>query len=217
MTRFHVAPTVARIGGRVRSRPAAGRLAGLVLGGLLAIPPSLAGDLTQATVAYADQRFTVHTELMVHAPAERVRTVLSQPDNLPRLNPAIEEVVILAQTATNQRRMRITSRVCISLICLRYRWVQEARTLSSGDIVTHFDPAASDFREGWVRYRLLPAGGHTRLLMDAELVPDFWFPPLLGPALIKHALRTEALATAAGIERLVAEQPLLAQREIPAP
>jgi hypothetical protein len=187
----------------------------LALGGLLAVPPSPAGDLTQATVEYADQRFTVHTELVVHAPAERVRAVLSQPENLPQMNPAIEDVVLLEQTAANQRRMRITSRVCVSLICLRYQWVQEARTLPSGDIVTHFDPDASDFREGWVRYRLLPAGGHTRLLMDAELVPDFWFPPLLGPALIKHALRTEALATAAGIERLAAEKPLLAQREIP--
>lgn len=64
------------------------------------------------------------------------------------------------------------------------------------------DPSLSDFQEGWVHYRLRAENQHTRLLMDAELVPDFWFPPIVGALLIKRKLQNEALETAFGIERL---------------
>ena len=84
--------------------------------------------------------------------------------------------------------------------------VQEAETLASGDIMTVIDPSMSDFREGRVRYRLLPEDeDSTRLVTDALVVPDFWFPPLIGPALIKRKLRDEALDTALGVERIAAQ------------
>ena len=58
----------------------------------------------------------------------------------------------------------------------------------------------SDFREGWVRYRLLAEGEHTQLITDAMLVPNFWFPPLVGTMLIKGKLSSEALEAATGTE-----------------
>lgn len=161
-----------------------------------------AGEVAAAVVRHSGGRFTVHTDILIQAPVARVRTTLMQFENLPKVNPGIKKVEILERIDASRLRMRVESRVCMLLICRRYRWVQEVSILASGDIETRIDPEVSDFREGWVRYRLLPEGAETRLIVDAELVPDFWFPPLIGPLLIKNKLRNEALKTAARIEHL---------------
>ena len=155
---------------------------------------------------YHAGRFTLHTEILIQVPATRVRAILTDYNNLPRVNGGIKTVQILARDA-DRVRMGVSAGVCILFFCLDYAWVQDATSLPSGDIVTVIDPAVSDFQEGRVRYQMLPAErGYSRLIMDAELVPDFWFPPLIGPWLIKSKLRNEALETAVGVERLANEE-----------
>jgi len=161
-----------------------------------------AGEVAEATVEHDRGRFTLHTDVLIEAPAARTRAVLTQFEKLPRVNPGIQSVKILGHTPDGQVRMRVRSRVCVMVMCMAYNWVQRVDMLPSGDIVTHFDPAASDFRQGWVRYRFVPEGQQTRLIMDADLTPDFWFPPVLGPWVIKNKLREEALETALSVERL---------------
>jgi hypothetical protein len=161
-----------------------------------------AGEVIQATVDYAEGRFTLHTDVLIQTPASQVRAILTHYENLPNVNSGIKSVTLLAHPGAGQTRMQVQAQLCILLICLHYQWVQEARILPSGDIVTEFDPQAGDFREGWVRYQLLPEGEHTHLIMDARLTPNFWFPPLIGPLLIKSKLRQEALKTVLGVEQL---------------
>ena len=165
-------------------------------------PPVQGGKVIEASVEYADGRFTLHTDILIRVPAPQVRAILTQFENLPNVNRGIKAVEILSRTTEDQIRMKIQSEVCILFICLDYNWVQEVHMLPTGDIITYIDPTASDFREGWVRYRILAQNQQTRLLMDAKLVPDFWFPPLIGPLIIKRKLRDEALETALGVERL---------------
>ncbi len=164
--------------------------------------PSFAhsGEVITSNVQHENGRFTVHSNMLIHLPASHVRKILTNFENLPRINKNIKSVNMLVPSRDGAIRMRLKSEVCALLVCLNYRWVQEVTILPSGDIVTHFDPALSDFREGWVRYQILPEGGHTRLITDAVLVPDFWFPPLIGPMLIKGKLRSETLETATRIE-----------------
>ena len=158
------------------------------------------GEVITSSVQHDDGRFTVHSDLLVHLPASHVRKILTNFENLPRINENIKGVNMLASSRDGVIRMRVEAEVCALFVCLDYRWVQEVTILTSGDIVTHFDPVRSDFREGWIRYQLLPEGGHTRLITDAVLVPDFWFPPLIGPMIIKSKLRSEALEATTGIE-----------------
>jgi hypothetical protein len=158
------------------------------------------GKVITSNVHHDNGRFTVHSNMLVHLHASHVRKILTDFENLPRINANIKGVNMLAPSPDNAIRMRVESQVCALFVCLDYSWVQEVSILPSGDIITHFDPALSDFREGWVRYQLVSEGAHTRLITDAELVPDFWFPPLIGPILIKAKLRSEALEAATGIE-----------------
>ena len=169
----------------------------------LSCPPFVhAGELTTSDVQHHNGRFTVHSSMLVRLPVSQVRKILTDFENLPRINSNIKTVNMLAPSRQGMMRMQLKSEVCALFICLDYRWVQEVNLLPSGDIVTHFDPALSDFREGWVRYQLLSEGRYTRLITDAILVPDFWFPPLIGPMLVKSKLRNEALDTVMGIETL---------------
>ena len=42
--------------------------------------------------------------------------------------------------------------------------------------------------------------------MEADIIPEFWFPPVIGPLLIMNKLRNEALETAKGVERVAAAE-----------
>lgn len=165
---------------------------------------SLASARTEdrASVSYHDGRFTLHTETLVRVPPEQVRAILTRYENLARVNSGIQSVQILARPAPGQVRMRVDSHACILVFCRAYRWEQEVREWPFGDVTAIIDPAVSDFREGRVRWQFLPVDDGTQLVFDATLAPDFWFPPLIGPWLIKHKLLNEALETARGVERL---------------
>jgi hypothetical protein len=166
-----------------------------------------AQEVTQLKVDHADGRFIIHANVLIAAPLSQVQAVLTNFKNLSALNPNIKTVEILESSDADKTRMQIQSRTCILFFCLDYQWVQETYVLASNDIITQFDPGLSDFRKGWVRYRLLAEGNHTRLVTDADLMPSFWIPPVLGPALIKHSLRQESLAIALRIEQLTGHQP----------
>jgi hypothetical protein len=167
------------------------------------------GEVTKASVDYHHGHFTLHANMVIRAPISQVRAVLTHFENLPKINSGIKAVQILEQVDDEPIRMRVASEVCILFICRDYQWVQEARILPSGDIMTRMDPNLSDFQEGWVRYRFRAENRHTRLLMDAKLVPDFWFPPIIGTLLIKRKLQNEALETASGVEQLAKRRPNL--------
>lgn len=180
-------------------------LAGLLLAVLTWPVPG--AETLEAAVEHNAGRFSLYAVSLIDLPEPRVRATLTHYENLPRVNGGIQAVEVLRRDPDGGVRMGVRSRVCILFICQHYRWEQEVRTQSDGTILAVIDPRASDFRDGWARWRLTPVGQRTRLVFDAELVPDFWFPPLIGPWLIKRKLYGEVLETAQGVERLAAGNP----------
>jgi hypothetical protein len=168
--------------------------------------PGIAGEIISADINNEGERFTARSELIIHVPEPRVREILTRYENLPLINDGIKGVNILERKGADHARMRVSATSCILFICRDYSWVQDANILPSGDIETVMDPAISDFREGRVTYRLHPHDGDTRLIMEADIIPEFWFPPVVGPLLIMNKLRNEALETAEGVERVAAAE-----------
>jgi hypothetical protein len=172
--------------------------------GLSCISPwARSGEVVATRIEHHDGQFVIHSDMLLDVPVSKVRSLLNDFQNLPRINSDIKHVEHLPDSLEGHPRMRIRSEVCALLVCLDYKWVQEVQISNASEILTRFDPTLSDFRMGWVRYRFHREGSSTRLIMDAKLEPDFWFPPLIGPMLIKGKLRDEALETALGIEELV--------------
>lgn len=177
----------------------------------LRVSTLLAGCLA-ATVAYGDKVVEVrvgqegaylimHSDVVIPRTPAQVHDVLTDFERLGRINSGLKNVEVLDRQDDGRARMEVVARICILLACLDFAWTQQVYTDNSGDIVADIEPGTGDFRSGQARWRMLAEDGGTRLLFDARLEPDFWFPPLIGRWLMERKLREEALATATGIER----------------
>ncbi len=51
-------------------------------------------------------------------------------------------------------------------------------------------PERSEMREGWATWDIEADGGGTLVRYVAEVEPKFWIPPVIGPLIIKAALRS---------------------------
>ena len=172
-------------------------LAALCWSGFILAGPALDA---LARVSIKGQTYRLHSEVIVALSPRQVRAVLTQYTRLPLVNPGISAVHALAPAAGGIPRMRVEASACVLMFCRTYRWVQAVQELADGSIRAVIEPQDSDFQYGVTHYRFIPHGDCTRLEFDAELEPDFWLPPLLGPWLIERKLITEALETARGVE-----------------
>jgi hypothetical protein len=175
-------------------------------------------EALNSEVEYDEGRFAVRSDVRIWLPPTQVRTLLTRYENLPALNKGLTSVRVLAQDA-NHVRMAAQAKVCFLWMCRTFDWVQDVYTLDSGEIIAVIDPAESDFRAGVARWRFLVDPNGTLLSFDAVLLPDFWFPPIVGPWLIKRKLHDAALRTAQAIEAIAEHRPelLLRSQVKPAP
>ncbi len=159
-------------------------------------------ELQNISVINQQGRYLVHSESFVQAPVSKVRALLTNYENLPRVNPDIKRVELLKHLDDDGIRMSVNSDFCILAVCLHFNWVQDVRLLPDGSIAMTIVPNQGDLRQGNGRWRLLSDDGGTRLIFDVDLTPNFWLPPVFGSWLMKHKLSEEVLDTAHGLERM---------------
>ena len=69
-------------------------------------------------------------------------------------------------------------------------------------LVAIADPELSNFRFARERWQLIPEEGGTVLIYDFEMEPDFWVPPVVGPYVVKRAMRSGGISAVDRIEAL---------------
>ena len=158
----------------------------------------LGSDQEEATEPPA-QHFSFETDVWIPVAPARARAILLQYENIPHLNDTVRGVEVLERRDDGTDRVRFRARVCVLLFCQDYGWTQEVSRLESGDILAVFDPHESDFRSGRVLYRFQPEDNGTRFVVEAELEPTFWFPPVVGPWLIEQEFARQAVETGENI------------------
>lgn len=167
----------------------------------------LAVEIHAVDVSHDDARYRVSMRVTLDAPADATYSVFTDLPRLRQVNPAVREVRILEAASPDTRRVYTEVRACVSLFCRRLKQVQdmqfEARAHGGGGKVrAHVIAERSDFRFGDATWDFRDCDGRTCLDFDAELEPDFWVPPLIGPWLIERKLHEEAIQTSQGLERL---------------
>ena len=76
------------------------------------------------------------------------------------------------------------------------------------DIVAIGDPEKSNFKYSRERWQLIPRGDQTILIYDFEMEPAFWVPPIVGPYVIKKAMKSGGKNAVNRIEAIaVGEEP----------
>lgn len=123
-----------------------------------------------------------------------------------KANDSIQSVEVLPAPAADVTRLKAHLKICVWFYCRQLAQVQDMSLLGTGHLQAVMLPEQSDYKYGLANWRMISEGQGSRLLFDVTVEPDFWVPPLIGPAIIKRKLKQEAVETVVGIEKLAADE-----------
>jgi hypothetical protein len=165
-------------------------------------PAAVAGTIERLETTHANGRYTVSFEVVLDAPRDRVWQIMTDYERLPRVSKIIVESRILKQENAHRHRVGVTLEACVLIFCKTVKRVVDIEARPQTEIVVTDDPAFSNFSYAVERWRVAAEGSRTRLNYTAEVVPDFFIPPLIGPPVVKYFLRREIRLTALEVEAL---------------
>jgi hypothetical protein len=170
--------------------------------------PALAAPATilRTEATHEDGRYQVTFEVVLDAARDRVWRIMTDYDRLTRVSKVIVESHILKKENENRHRVGVTLHACVLIFCKTVKKVVDVQVWPQNDIIVIGDPALSDFSYSVERWRVSAEGAKTRLYYFAEMVPDFFIPPLIGPWLMKSFLQKEIMATAIQVEALAGHE-----------
>lgn len=163
---------------------------------------SQAGEVLVAHAGHERGRYQVEVDVRLAADKAQVWRLLTDYVHYGQLNEAIRSSEILERRGKHALRVRTVTEACVYVFCRNIVQVQDVTQANENYVSATVLPHASHFRHGVARMRLWEEGAMTRVRITAEVEPDFWIPPLIGPWLIKRKLRAEALETVHNVERL---------------
>jgi Polyketide cyclase / dehydrase and lipid transport len=159
---------------------------------LLAAPLlSRAGGVLDSSVSYDEGVYSLSIDARIDAPAAMVYRLITDYDHLQDINPAIRESRILRADSPEKYRIRVVTRVCVLFYCRDVSQSQDMLQLPGYIIEATLLPENSDFRRGRAQWRLTAEGDSTLMHFRADLVPDFFLPPLIGPWLIRREMANQ--------------------------
>ena len=181
-----------------------GALATLTLGTLAYATTLAAAQVTTNEVTRDNDRYHVRFDVQIAAPSDRLRRYLTDYANYAQYFESIRESAVLAGAPGSTQRVRLRLRGCILFFCRTVTFVKDVTEFSDGEIRARIDPTVSDFQEATEYWRLTALGAQTQLQYRAELVPDFFVPPLIGPWLLKRQIHASLISGAETLETLAA-------------
>jgi uncharacterized protein YndB with AHSA1/START domain len=173
----------------------------LVFSLLVSVPVEAASILRTESLHTGDH-YTLSVEVVLDAPREKIWRLMTDYDHLPQLSPVIVDSEVLKKEGANRQRMRFTFHPCVLIFCKTIKNVVDIELQPPSDIVVTVDPALSDFRYAVEHWQMYAEGNKTRIQYSAEMVPNFFVPPVIGPWVIKTFLEREVRNTTIKVEAL---------------
>lgn len=173
-----------------------------------------AAEFSTLEVEHQAGVYTVRAEVWIDAPLPAVRAALLDFPHLTRLADSIRESRVVGETRDGVL-VYTRTKACAGWFCRSVRQTQLVRT--EGDrIIATAVPEQSNVSVGHTEWRLGEEWGGTRMLWTTVVDPAFFVPPLIGPPLVKAALRREGEELATGLERVAnGEEPVREPRRKP--
>jgi len=160
-------------------------------------------EVLSVDVEVKGKRYHLHGETIIKAPPDFIFHILMDYDNFHRITGGIafsrlldpqDDGVLLGYT-------RIDS--CVWFYCRQFEKVERIHATPTSEIITEAIPEKSDFAFNQTRWSLESVEGGTLVTYQAEMDPDFWIPPLIGPWALKNKLQLSAEQIGARIEYLL--------------
>ena len=181
-------------------------LSGLFLLQIIVCSNAFAGEIRQVTVEYDKGVYTINFDATVTAPREKVFDLLTDYDQLHRISDSILESAALDTDGDSNGKSRILLNSCILFFCRKAVLVEHISTIQGDEITATVDPLTSDFKSGESHWKFLSLDNqHTRIELHKELEPGFWYPPVIGPWLVKKKMIQELTIMLERLEQLANE------------
>ena len=164
-----------------------------------------AGEVVHSHVHHDDGHFFIELQMRIDAPLDRVYTALTDFSNLNNVNHNIIESTVL-NNDTEETHIRVVTEGCALFFCRRMTQLQKVRELGQGYILVLVVPEESDFNFGKMLWHIRSEDEQTLINFRADLAPDFWVPPLIGPMILKTMFLEETRQTVNGLETLANHQ-----------
>ena len=151
-------------------------------------------------------RYRVTVDAHIEASPPQVLALIRDFDHLNRLHSSVVESETLS-LEEHHAQVFVRMQGCILFFCRTVSQMLDFRSDPGGRyMVATMDPTQSDFKYGRMRWELqATARNTTRLRYQADMVPDFWVPPVIGPWVMKRRLRGVALEMTDALGRLPGE------------
>ena len=164
--------------------------------------PSFAAELKDVSVERKDARYHLSSTTYFDATQSQLYKILTDYEQFPRFANAFVEAE--NREPDEQGRPQFYTRMegCVLLFCKSYIRYGHLELKPEYDIVAIVDPELSNFNYSRERWQLIPEGKGTIMIYDFEMEPGFWVPPIVGPYVIKRALRSNGNAAVNRIEAL---------------
>ncbi len=157
----------------------------------------------QVEVTREKGHYLFKVETVMEAPADKVRAVVSDYPNLHLLHDVIQESD-LSENPDGHPRVHVRAHPCVLIFCKDLNMVLDMDEQREGILIGTMVPEVSDFSFGIMRWEIQPLEPQrTRLGYQADLVPAFWMPPIIGPWLLQGKISNLAVKMIENIGLLV--------------
>ena len=160
-----------------------------------------AGELLNSYVNHEDDHYLLHLDMRVNGKSDKIHAILVDFDHITAVNDTIVYSKLL-ESHDRKHRVHFVSEGCVWFFCRRIKQVVTVTELDNGYIMSETHPEDSDLSYGRTLWQILDEGKTTRIKYNADFVPDFWVPPILGPYIFKTRMFKEGQKTINGIEAL---------------
>jgi hypothetical protein len=165
-----------------------------------------ASQLVRLVVDQKADIYEIQVEMMLDAPAENIRAILTDYANLDRLNESITSSRIIVGEHGGAVRVLTRIKNCILFFCKELQKVEDVTEDDHGRILVSMVPKSSNFRSGEATWEFQDSGDSTRVIHHARLEPDLWIPPWIGTAILKDTLRREIIESFETLDCLARKQ-----------
>ena len=157
-----------------------------------------AGEVIKSHVKFYNGQYNADLEIQIKAPTKTVYALFTDFDYLSQLSDNITNSELISGEFP-EYIVEIETHNCVLFFCKDIRQTQHVIEHGDGHISVEDIEGKSDFVSSTTLWHIRAVDNGTRVTFHAEMKPDFWLPPLLGPWLFKKRLIKD---TQAMIERL---------------
>jgi len=171
-----------------------------------AVLPAVGGEILEVQVDRDGPRYILVSTTVFDAAPEQIFRVLIDYDRLDEISETIKESRYLESDVIGQTLVFTRIGACVFFYCKTVEKTEQLIFTRPDFIQTTAIPERSNVLYSRSEWTLEASeNGGTRVMFRLEFEPDFWVPPLLGPLVIKHALKADGASAVEKIDALAQE------------